>query len=67
MDNVRDITEKSIRLEGLRLKSETNKVDVPMEFSYVITNDPAPCRKALVCFPQGVTHSPYGGAQTEDE
>jgi len=37
-DNVRDITEKSIRLDGLRLKSETTKAGVPVEFSYVITN-----------------------------
>src|SRR6266568_2909465 len=36
-DNVRDITEKSIRLDGLRLKSETTKAGVPVEFSYVIT------------------------------
>ena len=37
-DNVRDITEKSIRLDGLKLKSETTKAGVPVEFSYVITN-----------------------------
>ena len=37
-DNVRDITEKSIRLDGLKLKSVTNKAGVPVEFSYVITN-----------------------------
>jgi hypothetical protein len=37
-DNLRDITEKSIRLDGLKLKSETNKAGLPMEFSYVITN-----------------------------
>ncbi len=37
-DNLRDITEKSIRLDGLKLKSEANKVDQPTEFSYVIMN-----------------------------
>jgi len=37
-DNVRDITEKSIRLDGLKLKSETSKAGMPVEFSYVITN-----------------------------
>jgi hypothetical protein len=37
-DNVRDITEKSIRLEGLKLKSDRTKAGVPVEFSYVIMN-----------------------------
>jgi hypothetical protein len=37
-DNVRDITEKTIRLNGLKLKSETNKAGMPVKFSYVITN-----------------------------
>ncbi len=37
-DNVRDVTEKSIRLDGLKLKSETTKAGVAVEFSYVITN-----------------------------
>jgi hypothetical protein len=38
VDNVRDITEKSIRLDGLTIKSPTNKTGLPIEFSYVITN-----------------------------
>jgi hypothetical protein len=37
-DNVRDITEKSIRLDELGLKSATNKAGAPIEFSFVITN-----------------------------
>jgi len=37
-DNVRDLTEKSIRLDGLKLKSDRTKAGVPVEFSYVITN-----------------------------
>jgi hypothetical protein len=37
-DNVRDITEKSIRLDGLKLESDRTKAGVPVEFSYVITN-----------------------------
>jgi hypothetical protein len=37
-DNVRDITEKSIRLDGLKLNSESNRAGAPIEFSYVITN-----------------------------
>jgi hypothetical protein len=36
--NVPDITEKSIRLDELRLKSTENKAGVPVEFSFVITN-----------------------------
>jgi hypothetical protein len=36
--NVQDITEKSIRLDELRLKSTENKAGVPVEFSFVITN-----------------------------
>ena len=30
-------------------------------------HDPAPCRKALVCFAQRITHSPHRRPQTEDE
>jgi len=37
-DNLRDLTEKSIRLDGLKLNSVTNKTGAPIEFSYVITN-----------------------------
>ncbi len=37
-DNIRDITERSIRLDGLKLKSETNTTGAPVEFSYAITN-----------------------------
>jgi len=37
-DNVRDLTEKSIRLDGLKLRSDRTKAGVPVEFSYVITN-----------------------------
>lgn len=36
--NVQDITEKSIRLDELKLKSTENKAGVPVEFSFVITN-----------------------------
>jgi hypothetical protein len=37
-DNVRDVAERSIRLDALELKSETTKAGLPVEFSYVITN-----------------------------
>jgi hypothetical protein len=37
-DNVRDITEKSIRLKALRLESPENKAGSPVRFSFVITN-----------------------------
>jgi hypothetical protein len=37
-DNVRDITEKSIRLDELRLKSKAYRAGAPVEFSFVITN-----------------------------
>ncbi|MGA3328954.1 MAG: hypothetical protein ABSF45_31270, partial [Terriglobia bacterium] len=37
-DNVWDITEKSIRLDELRLKSMANRAGAPVEFSFVITN-----------------------------
>lgn len=37
-DNVRDITEKSIRLDALRLESPENKAGSPVRFSFVITN-----------------------------
>ncbi len=37
-DNARDITEKSIRLDGLKLKSDRTKAGEPVEFSDVITN-----------------------------
>jgi len=37
-DNVWDITEKSIRLDELRLKSTANRAGAPVEFSFVITN-----------------------------
>ena len=37
-DNVQDITEKSIRLDELRMKSTASSTGAPVEFSYVITN-----------------------------
>ena len=37
-DNVRDITEKSIRLEELRLASTQNRAGSPVAFSFVIRN-----------------------------
>jgi hypothetical protein len=37
-DNVRDITEKSIRLDELSLKSTAYPTGAPVEFSFVITN-----------------------------
>jgi len=37
-DNVRDLTEKSIRLDALRLDSAQNKAGSPIGFSFVITN-----------------------------
>jgi hypothetical protein len=37
-DNVRDLTEKSIRLDALRLESTKNKARSPIGFSFVITN-----------------------------
>jgi hypothetical protein len=37
-DNVRDLTEKSIRLDGLRLDSAATKTGAPVRFSFVITN-----------------------------
>lgn len=37
-DNVRDLTEKSIRLDGLRLTSAINKTGEPVGFSFAITN-----------------------------
>jgi len=36
--NVRDIAEKSIRLDELRLKSTATRVGAPVEFCFVITN-----------------------------
>jgi hypothetical protein len=37
-DNVQDITEKSIRLDELRMKSAASKSGAPVEFSYAIAN-----------------------------
>ena len=37
-DNVWDITEKSIRLDELRMKSTASSTGAPVEFSFVITN-----------------------------
>jgi hypothetical protein len=37
-DNVQDITEKSIRLDELRMKSTASKSGAPVEFSYAIAN-----------------------------
>ena len=37
-DNVQDITEKSIRLDDLRMKSAASKSGAPVEFSYAIAN-----------------------------
>ena len=37
-DNVRDLTEKSLRLDALRLDSAQNKAGSPVGFSFVITN-----------------------------
>src|SRR5258706_13539167 len=37
-DNVRDITEKSFRLDSLQLKSASTKAGSPIAFSFVITN-----------------------------
>jgi hypothetical protein len=37
-DNIRGLTEKSIRLGGLRLDSATTRTGVPVGFSFVITN-----------------------------
>ena len=48
-DNVLDITEKSIRLDELRMKFTANKSGAPVEFSYVITNT----GKVTVAIPDG--------------
>jgi hypothetical protein len=48
-DNVQDITEKSIRLDELRMKSTASITGAPVEFSYVITNT----RKVAVAIPDG--------------
>jgi len=48
-DNVQDITEKSIRLDELRMKSTASSTGAPVEFSYVITNT----GKVAVAIPDG--------------
>jgi hypothetical protein len=48
-DNVQAITEKSIRLDELRMKSTASRPGAPVEFSYVITNT----GKATVAIPDG--------------
>jgi hypothetical protein len=48
-DNVPDITEKSIRLDELRMKSTASSTGAPVEFSYVITNT----GKVAVAIPDG--------------
>ena len=48
-DNVRDITEKSIRLDELRMKSTASGTGAPVEFSFVITNT----GKVAVAIPGG--------------
>jgi hypothetical protein len=48
-DNVRDITEKSIRLDELSLKSTAYRAGAPVEFSFVITN----AGKITVAIPGG--------------
>src|SRR5208282_5094295 len=48
-DNVRDITEKSIRLDELSLKSTAYPAGAPVEFSFVITN----AGKITVAIPGG--------------
>jgi len=48
-DNVPDITEKSIRLDELRMKSTASSTGAPVEFSYVITNT----GKVTVAIPGG--------------
>jgi hypothetical protein len=48
-DNVRDITEKSIRLDELSLKSTSYPAGAPVEFSFVITN----AGKIAVALPNG--------------
>lgn len=48
-DNVRDITEKSIRLDELNLKSTSYPAGAPVEFSFVITN----AGKIAVAIPGG--------------
>ena len=48
-DNVQDITEKSIRLDELRMKSTASSTGAPVEFSYVITNT----GKVTVAIPDG--------------
>ena len=37
-DNIRDLTEKSIRLDDLKIKSPATKIGASVEFSFVITN-----------------------------
>jgi len=48
-DNVQDITEKSIRLDELRMKSTASKSGAPVEFSYAIANT----GKVTVAIPDG--------------
>jgi hypothetical protein len=48
-DNVQDITEKSIRLDELRMKSRAISSGAPVEFSYVITDT----GKVAVAIPDG--------------
>jgi len=48
-DNVQDITEKSIRLDELLMKSGASKSGAPVEFSYVIANT----GKVAVAIPDG--------------
>src|SRR5271169_6295493 len=48
-DNVRDITEKSIRVDELSLKSTAYPAGAPIEFSFVITN----AGKTSVAIPGG--------------
>ena len=48
-DNVWDITEKSIRLDELHMKSTANKTGAPVGFSFVITN----VGEKIVAIPDG--------------
>jgi len=48
-DNVQDMTEKSLRLDELRMKSTASSTGAPVEFSYVITNT----GKVAVAIPDG--------------
>lgn len=48
-DNVYDITEKSLRLDELRMQSRAVSSGAPVEFSYIITNT----GKVVVAIPDG--------------